>query len=95
MDLLVSDQLAVGADGSVMSEICSSRFDTAAPASAGSPVDCLQPLLLLTPLPPDSTSSNLMSPQTHSPLLTAPLASMLPALLSLWTPTLPPLDLHC
>ena len=61
-----------GADGSVAwaSELnlFFNRFDTAAQAPAGSPVGCLQPtMLLLPPTPPDSTSSNFMSPSHSSP----------------------------
>ena len=43
------------------------RFDSAAPAPAGSPVDCLQTPVLLTPPPPNSTSSNCLIPSHPSP----------------------------
>ena len=61
-----------GADGSVAGanelNLFFNRFDTAALAPAVSPADCLQPPPILThPSPPDSTSSNSMSPSHPSP----------------------------
>ena len=61
-----------GADGIVASanelNMFFNRFDTEAQAPAGTPADFFQPPPLLTPSPPpDSTSSNLMSPSHPSP----------------------------
>ena len=87
------------ADGSVARanelNLFFNRFDTAAMAPAGSPVDCLQPPPLLNPPPPDGTSSNLMSPSHPSPTPHTSSGSYATCPPLTMDSNSPLLDLHC
>ena len=88
-----------GVDGNVAraNEICSSiglilqPWPLLALLSTVSRHHCFRPPLPLL----IASHPTVWSPHTHPPLITPPLAPMLPALFALWIPTLPLPSLHC